>query len=323
VSRPPAVSAVIPTFENSATLPAALESLAAQDYEGDVEILCIDGGSSDATVAIARSHGATIVENPMRNEEEGRALGLEAAKGELVLLLDADNELPSPGWLTRLVAGLDAAGDVVSADCLFHEWRATDPPLTRLCAMLGGTDPLAIDLGWADRYATHLDRWTGMEVEVEERGDGVLVVRIDPDRPPPMGSNGFLVRREPMLETRYRPFVHSDVVGDLAAAGWRFARAPEGIVHHYAPTLRIYARKARRRAQRTVAGEPRQRRGLRVPRGRVLIRAAWGMTLVGPIAAAIRGYRAKRDPAWALLPALYVITTVTYAVETLRAALRR
>ena len=322
MSARPSVSAVIPTFQNAATLPTALESLAAQDYDGEVELVCIDGGSEDATVEIAAAHGARVVENPLRNEEEGRALGLEEARGDLVLLLDADNELPSRDWLARLVAGQGVAEDVVSADCLYHEWRAEDPPLTRLCAMLGGTDPLAIDLGWADRYATHLGRWTGMEVETEER-DGVLVVRIDPDAPPPMGSNGFLVRRDALLETRYRPFVHSDVVGDLAEAGWRFARVPEGIVHHYAPTLRVYARKARRRARRTVIGEPKQRRGLRVPRRRVLLRAAWSLTLVGPAIAAYRGYRAKPDPAWALLPALYVVTTVSYVVETLRAALRR
>lgn len=321
MSAGPTVSAVIPTYENESTLTTALGSLAAQDYAGEVELVCVDGGSTDSTVEIARAHGARIVENPQRNEEEGRALGLEAAGGELVLLLDADNELPSRDWLTRLVAGLSAADDVVSSDCLYHEWRATDPPLTRLCAMLGGTDPLAIDVGWADRHAAHLGRWTGMEVAVEEVGD-VLVVGIDPERPPPMGSNGFLVRREPLLETRYRPFVHSDVVGDLAEAGWRFARVPEGIVHHYAPSLRVYARKARRRARRTVVGEPRQRRGLRVPRGRVLLRAAWSLTVIGPVLAAYRGYRAKPDPAWALLPALYVITTVTYGVETLRAALR-
>lgn len=311
------ITAVIPTFDNAATLPAALDSLAAQDYEDRVEVLCVDGGSRDGSREIASSRGARVIENPARNEEEARALGLEAASGELVLLLDADNELPSGDWLQRLVDALALAPDVVSADCLYHEWRPQDPPVTRLCALLGGTDPLAIDLGWADRWATHLGRWTGLEVEVEEAGDALLV-SVDPKYPPPMGSNGFLVRRDALLRTNYRPFVHSDVVGDLAEQGWRFARVREGVVHHYAPTLRAYARKARRRARRSVRGEPHQRRGFEVPRRKLAARAAWSLSVVGPAAAAIRGYRAQPDIAWALLPAIYLITTLAYLREAVR-----
>ena len=318
MSRRPAVSAVIPTYQNEGTLPAALDSLAAQELEGRVEVICVDGGSTDATSRIAERHGARVVENPLRNEEEGRALGLEAAAGDLVLLLDADDELPAPDWLARLVRAMDLAPDVVAADPLYHEWRRRDPPVTRLCALLGGTDPLAIDLGWADRWSHHLGRWTGLPVEAEDAEDA-LIVRVDPDRPPPMGSNGFLVRREALLRTEYRPFVHSDVVGDLAAAGYRFARVREGVVHHYAPTLRAYARKARRRARRSVAGEPAQRRGFNVDRRRLYARAAWSLTIAGPAVAAARGYRAHPDRAWALLPALYAITTLTYVAETVRA----
>ena len=318
----PSVSVVIPTYENAATLPLALGSLADQDYEGEVELVCVDGGSSDATVEIARRHGARIVDNPVRNEEEGRALGIEAAVHEYVLLLDADNELPDRHWLGRIVAAASLAPQIVSADSLYHQWRREDPPVTRVCALMGGTDPLAIDLGWGDRWAAHLGRWTGAPVEVAE-SDGVLVVRIDPDRPPSMGSNGFLVRREPLLATEYRPFVHSDVVGDLAAAGWSFARVRSGIVHHYAPTVRAYARKARRRAKRSVTGEPAQRRRPPLDRRRIAARAAWSLTVVGPAIVAIRGYRAKPDPAWVLYPVLYLITTLSYVGAAATAFWRR
>ena len=318
----PSVSVVLPTFQNEATLPAALASLAMQRYDGEVRVLCIDGGSSDRTREIAAEHGAEVIDNPLRNEEEARALGLEAAGGDLVLLLDADNELVGEDWLARLVAAVGIAPDAVSADCLFHAWRPSDPPVTRLCALIGGTDPLAIDLGWADRWAHHRGRWTGFDVEVGEAGD-VLLVRIDADRPPPMGSNGFLVEREPLAATQYRPFVHSDVVGDLAEAGYRFARVPQGVVHHYAPTVRLYARKAIRRARRTVSGEPPQRRGLSVGRRALAGRVLYAVTLAGPIRDAIRGNRVHPDRAWALLPLLYLITVGAYGIETVRGLIRK
>jgi glycosyltransferase involved in cell wall biosynthesis len=313
----PSITVVLPTFNNESTIGAALTGLRRQRYGGAVDVLCVDGGSTDRTRAIAPGFGAAVIENPERNEEEARALGLEQARGELILLLDADNELVGDDWLENLVLALDAADDVVSADCLFHAWRREDPAVTRLCALIGGTDPLAIDLGWADRWAYHRARWTGLKVQEQEVA-GVLVVAIDPQRPPPMGSNGFLVRRGPVLKTIYRPFVHSDVVGDLAEQGWRFARVRQGVVHHYAPTLPRYARKALRRARRSVRGEPAQRRGLRVGKAALGFRILYGVTVVGPLVAAVRGNRAHRDPAWALLPLLYLITIAAYGIETIR-----
>jgi glycosyltransferase involved in cell wall biosynthesis len=319
---PPSLTAVVPTYQSAATLERALASLARQDYRGEVDVLCVDGGSTDGTRALAERFGARVLENPARNEEEGRALGIEAARGELVLLLDADNELPHDGWLTRLVDALQLEPDVVSADCLYHERRAADPAVTRLCALIGGTDPLAVELGWSDRWAWHLGRWTGMPVEEDDRGD-VVLVRIDPARPPSLGSNGFLVRRAALLETRYRPFVHSDVAGDLAEAGGRFARVRDGIVHHSAPDLRTYARKARRRARRTLAGVPAQRRGYRPSPLRAGLLALSSLTVVGPAVRAVRGYRRCPDRAWALYPILHLITTAAYVEAWFRTRQQR
>lgn len=313
----PSVTVVLPTYNNAGTISDALDSLAAQQYGGEVDIVCIDGGSTDATLDIAAARGCRVLANPMRIEEEGRALGVEAASGDLVLLLDADNEMTSSRWLANLVAAFSLAPDIVSSDSLEHEWRRSDPPLTRLCALIGGTDPLAIDLGWADRWAVHRGRWTGLAVS-EEEVHGTLLVRLDPAQPPPMGSNGFLVRRDALLETTYRPFVHPDVVGDLAEAGWRFARVRQGVVHHYAPTLRVYARKARRRAARSVKGDPPQRRRIIVSRWRLLMRVLYGLSVIGPLVDAARGFRRHPDPAWALLPLLYLITIGAYTEAAIR-----
>lgn len=312
------VSAIVPTLDNERTLGRLLDSLAAQAWDGEVETICVDGGSSDGTLRVAAEHGARVVGNPLRNEEAARAIGVEAATGELVLLLDADNVLPADDWLRRLVDALALAPDVVAADSLFHEWRRGDTPVVRLCALMGGTDPLAVELGWADRWAWHLDRWTGMPVEVEDAGDALLV-RVDPDRPPPLGSNGFLVRRDALLATQYRPFVHSDVAGDLAAAGYRFARVKQGVVHDYAPDLSTYFAKARRRARRTAARVPAQRRGYRPTRARLVPAVAAAATQVIPLAHAAHGFRRRPDPAWALYPLLFDLTLAAYALEFARA----
>lgn len=318
----PSVTVIVPTLDSGATLADLLRSLDEQVYAGALDVLCVDGGSVDATRQVAGRFNATVLDNEAGDEEEARALGVEAAGGELLLFLDADNELPHERWLERMVNALSLADDLVSADPLHHAWRRRDPPFSRLCGLIGGIDPLAVELGYSDRWATHLNRWTGLPHYDEEREEAVLV-RIDPQCPPPMGSNGFLVRREEVLRTTYRPFVHSDVVGDLAELGWRFARARDSIVHHAAANLQHYTRKARRRARRAALGIPPQRRGFHPPLGRTIALVLSSWTFVGPAWRALRGFRRRPDPVWALYPVAYAIQTAAYALEMSRALLLR
>ena len=79
------------------------------------------------------------------------------------------------------------------------------------------------------------------------------------------------------------------MAGDLAANGGAFARVEMGIVHHYAPTLRRYAQKQRRRARRSLSGVPVQRRGFRPPTWRLAVQALLSASIVWPALLAARG----------------------------------
>ena len=88
------------------------------------------------------------------------------------------------------------------------------PTINRLAALIGGTDPIAIDLGWADRWGYHLAT-AGRGCPCRRRiATDAILVRIDPDHAPPMGSNGFLFRRDLVLQVDYSPFFHPEVVAD-------------------------------------------------------------------------------------------------------------
>jgi rSAM/selenodomain-associated transferase 2 len=87
------LSIVIPTLNAADELPATAEALMAGTTAGLVrELIISDGGSSDATVQVARELGAVIVSG-----EAGRggqlSRGVAAASGEWVLLLHADTQL--------------------------------------------------------------------------------------------------------------------------------------------------------------------------------------------------------------------------------------
>ena len=87
------VSIVIPALDEGAALPKLIRSLSILEPP-PAEILLVDGGSSDDTVAFAEAAGWHVV----ANEERGRSAqinrGVAEAQGPLICVLHADTILP-------------------------------------------------------------------------------------------------------------------------------------------------------------------------------------------------------------------------------------
>lgn len=108
------LSLVIRTLNAADTLGAVLTGL--RLGEGD-QLIVVDSGSSDGTVALARSHGAELV--PIRKEDfsYGRALnrGFAAARHEWVLSLSAHTIPADAGFLDSYRKAIGRFPDSVSA----------------------------------------------------------------------------------------------------------------------------------------------------------------------------------------------------------------
>lgn len=82
------LSGVVTTLDNAATLDACLASLALCD-----EIVVLDSGSTDDTLAIAGRHRARIASQPFAGYGPQKQAAIDLAQGEWILLLDADEHL--------------------------------------------------------------------------------------------------------------------------------------------------------------------------------------------------------------------------------------
>jgi rhamnosyltransferase len=71
----------------------------------DVDVILVDSGSTDSTIAIAESHGARVVNIPSTEFTFGRSLnlGIKAAKRELVVIASAHVHPVYPDWLETLL----------------------------------------------------------------------------------------------------------------------------------------------------------------------------------------------------------------------------
>jgi glycosyltransferase involved in cell wall biosynthesis len=91
-------SVVIPARDAARTLPRVLDALAVREPR-PLEVIVVDGGSSDETARIAEEHGARVVAPGGRSFAGGaRNAGWEQVRGEAVVFLDAD-VVPGTGWL--------------------------------------------------------------------------------------------------------------------------------------------------------------------------------------------------------------------------------
>jgi rSAM/selenodomain-associated transferase 2/rSAM/selenodomain-associated transferase 1 len=90
VPRAGLISVVIPTLNEASRLPATLRPLVNRD---DLEVIVADGGSTDATVAIARDHGARVIATRAGRARQMNA-GAAVALGDRLLFLHADTTLP-------------------------------------------------------------------------------------------------------------------------------------------------------------------------------------------------------------------------------------
>ena len=100
------ISVVVPVRNAEAMLDECLVSIEAQE---PLEIIVVEGNSTDATLEIARQHGATILSDGGRGLPAARTLGARAAAGRFVALVDSDVLLP-PGSLAKLRDELVAGG---------------------------------------------------------------------------------------------------------------------------------------------------------------------------------------------------------------------
>lgn len=97
----PAFSIVTPALNAEATIAQALESVASQGVPG-IEQIVVDGGSTDATLEIASGFpGVKVIPGPDRGLSDAVNKGIEAAEGEIVGWLNADDRY-LPGALAAV-----------------------------------------------------------------------------------------------------------------------------------------------------------------------------------------------------------------------------
>jgi len=140
------ISVIIPTLNEEKYLLRCLDSLC-RSRKKPVEIIVVDGGSKDHTVALAEQYAEKVLLEPARPVGAARNIGAKHAEGEILAFIDADT-MACQEWLEEIARTFDSSPRAVGV---------TGPTLPYEGTHL---DKLAyhIATGWAQRFSLKLGR---------------------------------------------------------------------------------------------------------------------------------------------------------------------
>ena len=128
-SARPAISCVVPSYNEAASLPTLLTQLTAQlrDLTDAWEVIVVDDGSTDATPEAMRGWTATPGVRWLQlsrnfGKEAALTAGIDHAEGDVVVLIDADLQHP-PELLPRMIDAWRGGADMV---CMARESRSDE-----------------------------------------------------------------------------------------------------------------------------------------------------------------------------------------------------
>ncbi|QDU62655.1 PGL/p-HBAD biosynthesis glycosyltransferase [Planctomycetes bacterium Pan216] len=120
----PTLAVILPVLNEEVALRGVLESLLRQSQPAD-RIVVVDGGSSDATLDVARAMGATLLEAPRRGRGCQIAHAVGQVREEIVLIAHADMIFPERAIAT-IVRTMAQSPDVPGG-CLGHRFDDRHP----------------------------------------------------------------------------------------------------------------------------------------------------------------------------------------------------
>ena len=214
----PFVSVLMPVRNEAMFIHRSLGSVIAQTYPPDrMEILVLDGQSDDGTPDRARELGArardggrapvVLLENPGRSVSPAMNIGIERARGDVIVRVDGHCEI-DPGYVMGCVdalvrTGADNVGGIQAAVGEGVVGRAIAAAMTSRFGVGGASFHFSTTSAWVDTVYLGafrrdvFDRVGGFDEDLVRNQDDELNFRIT--------QSGGRVWLEPTLRTVYRP----------------------------------------------------------------------------------------------------------------------
>jgi succinoglycan biosynthesis protein ExoA len=235
----PTVTVAIPVLDEAEHLETTLDSIRAQSYPFIMEVIVVDGGSSDRTREIARGYrglSVRLFENPGRAQAPALNIALREARGELFVRVDGHCAL-APDYVESCVDALNDSGAAIVGGGMTPEADGiVQRGIAKAMTSRLGAGPARFHTGgpagWVDTvylgaFPTALARKIGGYAEdVGVNEDAELALRLGR-----MGGVWY----DPAIRSRYAP---RKSIRALARQFYRYGHSRALTVRHHPETVR-------------------------------------------------------------------------------------
>jgi len=184
----PKFSFSLPVYNEEERIARCLKSILNQDYpKGKIEILVIDGCSTDRTKEIASQFECVkIFDNPKKLADFGAKISIGKATGELFVIFAADNELVGENWLKTVAKVFLDTPDLSALWCKIV-YSDNDPALNKYYTLIQN-DPLSFFVN------KNLEYYLKQAERKLVNGNYAYIFNILPEKPLIWGANGLVYR---------------------------------------------------------------------------------------------------------------------------------
>lgn len=310
------------SYNDGGIIEDCLRSIRSQDYRGKVDILIIDGGSTDNTIDIAKNYKAIIISKPeLKNFPNKRVEMIpNHTTSDIVVFVSADNRLQESNFISLIIKPF-LEDDISAVETLHYGLTTNENILTQYFALIGGTDPIAIDLGKADRLP--YDCKKPKIKTYSDNGDYYNVMfESNINRIPTLGANGFAIRGKLLKKFKMKNGLHIEMCVKMIYAGYnKFAFVKNAHIIHMQDGLYSFIKRKILWAELYSNNNVKRDYLVYNPRTdlfKLSLIVLSNITLIFPTIRAIKGYFAYRNSAWFLNPILCLIFTLSYTLMFLK-----
>jgi glycosyltransferase involved in cell wall biosynthesis len=204
----PTVTVAIPVLNEEAHIDACLDAVASQTHGEIIEVLVVDGGSTDTTrdLVALRGGNVRVVDNPRRIQSAALNIALAEARGDVFVRVDGHCVI-APDYVERCVEALRSSGAAMVGGAMnprAHGWlqegvaaAMTSPFGVGPARFHRGGPPSWVDTVYLGAYPTELARKVGgYREDVGVNEDAEFAIRMRP-------HGG--VRFDPTIRSTYTP----------------------------------------------------------------------------------------------------------------------
>lgn len=196
------ISIIMPTFNSEKTLEQSLKSIREQKNinQNEIEILILDGGSTDSTLEIANQYKATVLKNERRLPEFAKQLGLMEARGKYGLFIDSDESFTNVHSLANRVRCLEKYPQVKNLVSTGQVCKNGEQGVNRYANFIG--DPFSNFVYRFNGYNRVEDIFK--KYDCKDIGDALLVDFTDSDYLPLFDALGNMFEIETAREIYFQ-----------------------------------------------------------------------------------------------------------------------